>query len=88
VSAQTFAHLAALTNQAKHRSIVFPSLDEDLTGTRGKRHMVVFPSFVYDDNPFPRVFADEFLAVEYERSSRCVVDAGIELNAVLQRRTP
>lgn len=88
VSAESFAHLAALTNQAKHRSIVFPSLNEDLTGTREKRHMVVFPAFVYDKNPFPQVFADDFLAVEYERSSRCVVDTGIELNAVLQRRVP
>ncbi|MFA7270062.1 MAG: hypothetical protein WC073_12005 [Sterolibacterium sp.] len=88
VSAETFSHLAALTNQAKHRSIVFPSLNEDLTGTREKRHMVAFPAFVYDDNPFPQVFADDFLAVEYERSSRCVVETGIELNAVLQRHVP
>lgn len=88
VSTDTFAHLAALTNQAKHRSIVFPSMNEDLTGTREKRHMVVFPAFVHDDNPYPQVFADDFLAVEYERSSRCVVNSGIELNAVLQRRVP
>lgn len=33
MSTDTFAHLAALANQAKHRSIVFPSLDEDLTHT-------------------------------------------------------
>lgn len=88
VSTETFAHLAALNNHAKHRSIVFPALNEDLTGTRDKRHMVVFPEFVYDDTPFPQVFADDFLAVEYERSSRCVVDLGIELNAVLQRSVP
>lgn len=88
VNAKTFAHLAALANQAKHRSIVFPSFNEDLTGTREKRHMVVFPAFVYDDSTFPQVFADEFLAEEYERSSRCVIDTGIEINAVLQRRIP
>lgn len=88
VSTDTFAHLAALANQAKHRSIVFPSLDEDLTGTRKKRHMVLFPAFVYDDGSFPQVFADDFISVEYERFSRCVVDTGIQLNAVLQRRLP
>lgn len=88
MSTDTFAHLAALANQAKHRSIVFPSLDEDLTGTRKKRHMVLFPAFVYDDGSFPQVFADDFLSVEYERFSRCVVDTGIQLNAVLQRRLP
>lgn len=86
VSAGTFSHLAALTNHAKHRSIVFPSMNEDMTGTRAKRHMVVFPAFNYDDNSYPQVFADDFISVEYERSSQCVVHTGIELNAVLQRR--
>lgn len=85
-SAETFAHLAALTNLAKHRSIVFPTLNEDLTGTREKRHMVVFPAFEYDDSSFSQVFADEFLAVEYERSSWHVVQTGIELNAALQQQ--
>lgn len=88
VSAETFAHLAALANQAKHRSIVFPAINEDLTGTRERRHMVVFPAFAYDDSPYPLVFADDFLAVEYERSSQCVVNTGIELNAVLQGYVP
>lgn len=87
VSAETFVHLAALTNQAKHRSIVFPSMNEDLTGLRQRRHIVVFPAFVHDENLYPQVFADDFLAVEYERSSQCVVQTGIELNALLQRRT-
>lgn len=88
LSTQGFIHLSALNNHAKHRSIVFPMLNEDLTGTRDKRHMVVFSSFVYDDCTFPEVFADDFLAVEYERSSQFVVDVGIELNAVLQRSVP
>lgn len=88
VSTETFAHLAALANQAKHRSIVFPVMNEDITGTRERRHMVMFPAFIYDDSPYPQVFADDFLAVEYERSSQCVVNAGIELNAVLQGHVP
>ncbi|MBK5913857.1 hypothetical protein CCR84_05885 [Rhodocyclus purpureus] len=65
VSAEKFTHLAALTNQAKHRSIVFPTLNEDLTGTREKRHIVAFPAFVHDDRTFPQVFADDFIALEY-----------------------
>lgn len=86
VSTATFAHLTALANQAKHRSIVFPSLNEDLTGNREMRHMVVFPEFVYEDIRYPQVFADNFIATEYERSSQCVINTGIELNAVLQQR--
>ena len=50
--------------------------------------MVVFPAFVYDDTQYQQVFANDFLAVEYERSSQGVVQTGIELNAVLQRRVP
>lgn len=88
VSTATFAHLNALANQAKHRSIVSPSLNEDLTGTREKRHMVMFPAFVYEDSRYPQVFADDFIAAEYERSSQCVINTGIELNAVLQRQLP
>lgn len=85
ISTSTFAHLAALCNQAKHRSIVFPSLNEDLTGTREKQHMVVFPAFVYENDSYPQVFADDFIAAEYERSSQCVIAIGNELNVVLQR---
>lgn len=88
VSAESFAHLAALANQAKHRSIVAPAMNEDLTGTRERPHKVVFPAFSYDKSEFPQVFADDFLAVEYGRSSQCVVNIGIELNAVLQRYVP
>lgn len=86
VNTDSYSHLAALSNQAKHRSIVFPSLNEDLTGARDKRHMVVFPAFVYEDTQYQQVFVNDFLAVEYERSSQGVVQTGIELNAVLQRR--
>lgn len=88
VSTETFAHLNALSNQAKHRSIVFPSLNEDLTGTRERRHMVIFPPFVYEDSLYPQIYADEFIAAEYERSSQCVINTGIELNAVLQTHLP
>lgn len=86
VNAKTFGHLAALSNQSKHRSIVFPSMNEDLTGTRKKRHMVVFPAFDYEGTQYQQVFVGEFLAAEYERSSQCVVQIGIELNAALLRR--
>lgn len=88
VSAATFTHLSALANQAKHRSIVFPSLNEDLTGTREKRHMVIFPTFAYEESRYPQVFADDFIAAEYERSSQCVINIGIELNALLRTHLP
>ena len=88
VRTATFAHLAALANQAKHRSIVFPTMSEDLTGTREKRHIVEFPAFADEDIQYPQIFADDFLAAEYERSSQCVVNTGNELNNVLQQLEP
>ncbi len=83
-----FLHLAALANQAKHRSIVFPSLNEDLTGERADRHLVLFPAFAYEDNMYPQVVAHSMLEAEYERCSKIVIVTGVTLNALLQRRVP
>lgn len=85
---ESFRHLSALANQAKHKSIVFPSLNEDWTGERPKLHVVVFPAFSYDEVVYPQVQADELLSCEYERCSKLVVNTGIELNALLQGRMP
>lgn len=84
IHAESHIYLAALSNQAKHRSVVSPSLSEDFTGTRTEKHMVVFPAFCHGETSYPQVFADEFLAMEYERISRCVVDIGVEINAFLE----
>jgi len=81
-----FLHLSALSNQAKHRSIVFPSLNEDLTGEREERHAVTFPAFEHEGVSFAQVFAEEFLTNEYARCSALVVEIGGELNAVLSKR--
>ncbi len=84
----SFKHLAALANQAKHRSIVFPTLSEDWTGEREERHAVVFPSFAYEGVVYPQVAVRDLLEPEYERSSRAVVETGQVLNALLRRRMP
>lgn len=79
-------HLAAIANRAKHRSIVFPSLNEDWTGERPERHAIVFESFEYEGVRYPQVLATEFLGTEYSRVSALVIGAGNELNEVLRRR--
>ncbi|MNF75205.1 hypothetical protein D3C84_572630 [compost metagenome] len=83
-----FVHLSALSNQAKHRSIVFPSLSEDWTGERKEPHLLIFPAFSYESVCYPQVFADEFLKAEYKRCSELVVKIGSSLNALLCNRKP
>ncbi|MDN3237997.1 hypothetical protein [Pseudomonas sp. WAC2] len=83
-----FVHLSALSNQAKHRSIVFPSLSEDWTGKRKEPHLLIFPAFSYESFCYPQVSADEFLKDEYQRCSELVVEIGSLLNAVLCKRKP
>jgi hypothetical protein len=81
-----FKHLSALANQAKHRTIVFPSLNEDCTGEREVKHAVTFPAFEHEGVPYGEVFADKFLKDEYSRCSALVVAIGSELNAILSVR--
>lgn len=76
IKSGNFVHLSALSNQAKHRSIVFPSLSEDWTVERKDPHLLIFPTFFYENLCFPQVLADEFLKIEYKRCSELIVKAG------------
>lgn len=79
----SFGHLAALANHSKHRSIVQPQLNEDLTGLREDRHEMRFSSFTYKGTAFPEVSVKALLEPEYARCSQLVVRAGEDLNNVL-----
>lgn len=81
-----FPHLSALANLAKHRSIVFPALEEDSSGARDETHSVVFPEFERDGSTYPKVYAEELLALEHHRCSKLLVETGRALNALLQQR--
>lgn len=83
-SGGNFAHLSALTNVSKHRSIVRPSLSEDLTGAAPERHTLKIVSFSHSNKDYPEVVAKDFLQQEYSRSSKLVVDIGNTLNAFLR----
>lgn len=89
-----FAHLAALVNHSKHRSVVQPFLNEDRTGLASQCHTLKIPSFVREDKTpaknttYPEVSIKDFLEPEYDRCSILVIDIGNSLNAVLRARTP
>jgi hypothetical protein len=80
-----FDHVSALSNHAKHRSLIRQALNEDLTGERPQRFEVVLPSFEYEGRVYPQVEVQAFMAPEYERLSRSMIAIGNELNAVLRQ---
>jgi len=79
-----YKHLAALANQSKHYSIVFPALNADLTGDRPEQYMLVSPAFVSRGVPFPEVLISEFMPVAYEQLTNAVLETGHALDAHLQ----
>ena len=81
-------HVAALANHSKHRSIVQPLLNEDLTGERADRHQVRFASFRYSDVLHPEITVSNLLEPEYARSSQVTIEAGEKLNGVLSALAP
>lgn len=81
-----FARLDGLSNMAKHRSIVRPSLNEDWTGKRAEKYMLPFEDFTYEGQDFASVDVREFVRQEHDRMQHLMVDIGVELNAVLTKR--
>jgi hypothetical protein len=79
----TFRHVAALANRAKHRSLVKPLLNEDLTGERSSRHEIRIASFDYNGTTFPESPLQVTLEPAYELASRLVVGVGRRMNAYL-----
>ena len=83
-----FPHLSALANHSKHRSIIFPSMNEDWTGLREERHTVMLSAFEYDGSTYAQVSAKELLVAESDRCFKLVIQTGRALNAVLRSRAP
>jgi len=84
IEGESYRHLSALANQAKHYSVVFPALSSDLTGERAAQYMLAFPSFTVRGKSFPQVFAREFLPKVYEQLSKAVVNTGHAIDATLR----
>ena len=84
VAGSGFKHLAALANQSKHYSIVFPALNADLKGDRKERYMLAFPEFKARRKTYPQAFVVEFLPPIHEQLSRTVVQTGHVLNELLR----
>ena len=82
------AHLCALANYGKHRSIVEPLMSEDCTGLRLEKHEVRISSFKYQGAVYPEIAVEQLLEPEYARCSTITVVAGERLNRVLSTFVP
>lgn len=78
-----FKHVNALSNKAKHSSIVQPVLNEDFTGLRDKRLEVQFQEFERRGVRYPQGSIADVLGPAYNLASKTVVDVGKEMIKVL-----
>jgi hypothetical protein len=78
-----YEHLNALSNHSKHRSIVRSLLNEDFTKDISSRHSLKISNFKYRGTSYPEVSVRKFIASEYERCSKLVIDIGNALNHAL-----
>ena len=78
-----FKQIDALSNKAKHSSIVRPLLNEDLTGGRIDRFEVRFEAFERRGCVTDSMLIDDVLAPAYDFASETVVNTGNELHRLL-----
>ncbi|MDR3014284.1 MAG: hypothetical protein LBV56_02520 [Delftia acidovorans] len=80
-----YKYLNALTNTSKHRSIIRPELNEDVTGRREDKWILFLESFWYAGDFFEKVNAREFMQKEHDRIQPLTVNIGVEMNEVLKK---
>lgn len=83
-----YKYLNALTNTSKHRSIIRPELNEDVTGRREEKWILFLESFWHAGELFEKTNAREFMQKEYDRIQPLTVNIGVELNEVLMKLHP
>lgn len=81
---QRYKQLAALANQSKHYSIVFPELSQDLTGKRAEQYLLLFPAFNARGMQYNQVYVSDFLPPIHDQISRSVVETGRAIDEYLK----
>jgi len=84
-SHQIIKHLGALVNHSKHRSVIRPVLNVDLSKPKVQKYELEFPAFTYDGKPFPATNVEQFLEQAYEVLSPKIVKCGNALNSALEK---
>lgn len=79
-----WSHLAALSNNSKHRSVVRASYSEDWFGIGPRVRGLQVSSFRHKGKDYPAIGLRDLLEPEYERIMRLIVHIGNELNSCLR----
>jgi len=82
---QKIKHLAALVNHSKHRSVIRPILNVDVSAPKVQKYDLEFPAFTYDGRSFPVANVEKFLEQAYEVLSPKIVECGNALNVALEK---
>lgn len=77
-------HLAALSNSAKHRSLIRTSFNEDWTGTRARKRELQFTHFARAGTQYKPIAVLDLIEPEFDRLSLLVIRIGHVLNAALR----
>lgn len=80
---QSFAHVDALSNKAKHSAIVRPWISQDQTGKRADPLVFYFGEFERKGTPYAQVTFKDVLAPALDFAANTRIDIGIELTALL-----
>jgi len=86
VASKSYAHLSALSNHAKHRSIIEDKVFSDATGTDPVPLRLTFGEFSYKDVVYTKQEALPLLQTEFDRINPIVISAGGLINAYLSSR--
>ena len=76
-------HIAALSNHAKHRSLISVGLHEDQTVTGTDRHALKFPAFSYKGKNYQPVQVLQLLESEVDRVGLATHQLGNAIHATL-----
>lgn len=86
IAPPTYSHLEALSNHAKHRSIVSDTMLADATGTDTVPLRLRFRAFAFKGNNYASVDALPLLQQEFDRINPLILECGALLNAYLNAR--
>jgi len=81
-----YVYLNALANTSKHRAVVRPGLNEDVTGTREQRWVLYLEAFVYQGIAYKKTDVREFMRSEHSRIQELIILIGQRINDLLDAR--
>lgn len=83
---ENYDYLSALVNHSKHKSIIKPIYTLRLTKSENNKQEIEFGEFRKNRKCYPSKPAFEFIEAEFERQTKIIIEAGNELNFILNSK--